>query len=66
MCLVVAREPDFVDAVIQSHDAFGGQGTTYVGDKALRVDRETVVVRALDHLGLVGFTDRHKASEVPV
>jgi len=42
--LIVARKPDFVDAIVQRDDAIVGHYFSYIGNQALRVDRKTIII----------------------
>lgn len=45
---IVAGEPDFIDAVIESDNAIEGHDLAHVGNQALGVDREAGVVGAVE------------------
>ena len=66
MCLVVAREPDFVNTVVQSNDALAFGCLAHVRNDSLRIDRKTVVVSAFLELRFASFANFHEPREVPV
>ena len=65
MGLVVAREPDFVHAVIERDDAIGRHRLAHFGDQPLRINREAIVICADQQIGFRRAPDGLDAAKIP-